>query len=111
MTNITECVAIDAIAIFEHAIENEDFMEWLKQGEGVATARQNSLTISPVIGKAYETACSAGYDNCFDWDFIPAFADRFLNMDGSDVRAVADQIAREIASEFLYRESKRGSKY
>jgi hypothetical protein len=81
MSDYTETVAVDAIAIWEIALcdpasrkdREAAILDWLKAGEGMATGRQYAVIISEQVGLAWERANEAGFDDGFDWEFVPDF--------------------------------------
>ena len=80
VNTVTEEAALDAICIWEYALElrrqgDASFQEWLADDEGVANARQNCLVLADFFGKVWELAVEKGFCDSFDWELIPDVAD------------------------------------
>ena len=110
-----ECEA--ALCIWEYALSpvdqgrnDEKFLDWLKQGEGWAQARTTVMDITSLCEIAYVWAKHHGYDDCFDWQFVPAWCQfamrRILPSDLNETWAIQTgfRIYKEWRASILLRE-------
>jgi hypothetical protein len=57
------------------AMEAEPLWVWLSAGEGAASARDMCLQLAKDIELSYQYARLIGFDDSFDWEFVPRWAD------------------------------------
>lgn len=77
--NVSEVEA--ALCMWEHAvtpdglmnIKSKPFLDWLAGEEGYAHARMAVIHLAPFCEISYIWAKHNGYDDCFDWEFVPAW--------------------------------------
>jgi hypothetical protein len=72
----TSDIAFDAMCVWEWVLENkDDIPELREQFEQLGTCqmRERSLTVLPELREAFERAKENGYEDCFDWEFVPWF--------------------------------------
>lgn len=67
-----------AMCIWEYAllcrIEDDDSVyNFLRCGEGASKARLMCIDLAMVCEEAYNAAFKAGFDDSFDWEFVPMF--------------------------------------
>lgn len=55
--------------------DTEPLWNWLRGGEGAASARDMCLRLAKDIEYSYSVAREMGFDDSFDWEFIPRWAD------------------------------------
>lgn len=65
-----------AMCIWEHALflrlqDDDTVYDWLRGGEGAASARQMSIELCRDLETSYQVAVERGYDDSFDWEFTP----------------------------------------
>ena len=70
---VSEDDALAAMCIWEYAMEDHVVYQWLEQGEGACQARDNALALAPYANQAWLKAKEQGYDDPFDWEFVPWF--------------------------------------
>lgn len=64
-----------ALAIWEWALEDKGkFLELLKQNEGQSVARNTVIEIVDHFDSTYELAKEKGFDDSYDWVFVPKMA-------------------------------------
>ncbi len=71
----------DALCIWEEILEcikrpGADKWSYHSDHVGMATTRMWAVDHAHEVGAAYRIALEAGYDSCFDWDFVPKFLDQ-----------------------------------
>lgn len=76
--NYDECEA--AMCLWEESIQrqhmrDDELFGWLAGGEGAARARGMCIELAKDIEYSYNVAKAFGFDDCFDWDFVPMWAD------------------------------------
>ena len=75
-----------ALCIWEYALQDspstDKFLDWLKQGEGMAQAREYTAELGKWCEVSYIYAKHWGYESCFDWEFVPAWCDHALKTAG-----------------------------
>ncbi len=69
-----------AMCLWENALhrridDDDGLYDWLRGGEGAACARDMCLRLAADIELAYKTAVDEGFDDCFDWEFVPRWAE------------------------------------
>lgn len=77
MYTYDECEAAMCIweeAIHRQAVKDDELFKWLAGGEGAATARGMCIELAKDIELSYHVAKMYGFDDCFDWDFVPMWA-------------------------------------
>lgn len=67
-----------ALCIWEFSLMNQHMnqdhvFDWLRGGEGAASARQQCIELAKDCDRSYQIANKLGYDSCFDWEFIPSW--------------------------------------
>lgn len=63
------------------AMEQCDLWNWLRGGEGAASARDMCMQLAKDIELSYKWACEAyGFDDSFDWEFIPRWANEAMEV-------------------------------
>ena len=67
-----------ALCIWEYAlhckvINDETVYDWLRGDEGAAAARDMCIDLASDLDTSYHVATSLGYDDSFDWEFVPAW--------------------------------------
>lgn len=93
-----------AMCIWEHALENSEFMDWLRGDEGQAVARQMVIDyLAEHCEISYILAKEWGFDDSFDWEYVPKYCQALMRHMGKDGPSVAIEkyavlIAKEIAS-------------
>jgi len=55
--------------------EGDAVFDWLRCEEGAAAARQKCLELAEVVELSYDIAFADGYDDSFDWEFVPRWLD------------------------------------
>lgn len=65
-----------ALCIWEYSIAcqqqgDDSVFEWLAGGEGAACARSQCISLGNDCDESYQRAVTLGYDECFDWEFVP----------------------------------------
>jgi len=71
--------AFTAMCLWE-SILNGPAMDQLKpEDRGTGELREFVASLTYVADKAYQIALAVGYDDCFDWEFIPSFVSRCVN--------------------------------
>lgn len=79
-----------ALCIWEYALSpsNTDhlrklctgsFLDWLKGEEGYASAREAAAHLARFCEMSYIYARHYGFDDSFDWEFVPRWCDRIQN--------------------------------
>lgn len=58
-------------SISRQAVKEDDVFDWLRGGEGAACARQQCIELCKDLDRSYHLARALGYDDCFDWEFVP----------------------------------------
>lgn len=61
-------------SIRRQGIRDDDLFKWLAGGEGAASARDMCLQLAKDVEHSYLVAKLHGFDACFDWDFVPQWA-------------------------------------
>lgn len=56
-------------------VRDDTVFDWLRGGEGAASARDMCILLAPDIEFSYNVAKAYGFDSCFDWDFVPYWVD------------------------------------
>ena len=72
---VTNEVAIDALCIWEEALElchqgDRSIYEWLCAPEGAYQARQHCIDLAPLLTAAWQQVQEV-FDITYDWEFIP----------------------------------------
>lgn len=67
------------------------FVDWMKEGEGFAHARDNAVHLAKFCELAYIYAKHHGFDDSFDWEFVPRFCDRAHKMFDAPSEIVHEQ--------------------
>jgi hypothetical protein len=67
-----------AMCIWEFCLDRrtvgeEDVFDWLRGGEGAAAARDMCILLAPDCERSYLIAKGEGYDDNFDWNFVPTW--------------------------------------
>ena len=95
--------AMTALCIYEqllHLSGQNVLPEWalaVQEAEGIYGLRRTALDMAPGMDAAYEHAVKAhGYDNCFDWEFVPAVLD--LIERGSELYTSPEAVAERALS-------------
>ena len=65
-----------ALCIWEYSLmcqgqDDESVFDWLRGGEGAASARQQCIELAKDCDESYQVALKLGYDTSFDWEFVP----------------------------------------
>lgn len=84
--------------------------EWLAAGEGAASARQQCIALAKDCDRSYHIANDLGYDDLFDWEFVPRWVREAMRITEKHDLAPewVDYIGRKIYDEFrLEHESMR----
>ena len=89
---------VDALAIWEAAIDSPPVYLWLTNDDGAVQGRCNAVEITPILGRAYDYA-----DSSFDWDFLPAFFDILLDTDCIPETPCVSELTQELANEIVAR--------
>lgn len=65
----------------ERARGNDRIFDWLRGGEGAASARNMCILLADSLDFSYHFAVKRyGYDDCFDWDFVPRWIDEVMEL-------------------------------
>lgn len=98
-----------AMCIWEFSLMNQhqgqdNVFDWLRGGEGAASARQQCIELAKDLERSYQIARDFGFDTCFDWEFVPRWV--ILAMDITQTCELTPQwisyIGLEIAREFKH---------
>lgn len=96
-----------ALCLWELSLTNrcegdDSVYDWLRGGEGAASARQRCIELAKDCEKSYITALELGYDTCFDWEFVPRWVREAMRL--SEYCELTppwiDYIGRKIYDEF-----------
>lgn len=78
MRTFTEDQVDAAMCIWEYSLHSqahahgiEVIFDWLRGGEGAASARQQCIELAKDCDASYQRAVTLGYSMGFDWDFVP----------------------------------------
>lgn len=77
--NVTAQAIIDAaLCAWEHVLERlkargSNKWKYRRQKAGMAALREHVAALALTIELAYQEAKRKGYDDCFDWEFVPKF--------------------------------------
>lgn len=68
-----------AMCLWEHCLHTRSqgcdlLWDWLRGGEGAANARDMCIRLAPDIERSYQIARKCGFDDSFDWEFVPRWA-------------------------------------
>jgi hypothetical protein len=79
-----------ALCIWEYCMlrrnqEDDNVFDWLRGGEGTASARQQCIELARDCEKSYHIARSHGYDTLFDWEFVPRWVQLAMSVNRSSV--------------------------
>lgn len=82
---LTENQTEAALCIWEYCLEckskgDDTVFEWLRSNQGAATARQQCIALAKGCDDSYQLAQTLGYDDSFDWDFVPAWVDEAMSI-------------------------------
>lgn len=80
----TSDIAVDAMCVWEWVLENRDEIPALKEQFeqlGTCQMRERSVSIVPELREAFEVAKKNGYEDCFDWEFVPWFMTHFVRFE------------------------------
>ena len=77
-----ECLLRQVLHKQEHGRDEEDpLFLWLAEGEGTASARDKCMDLAVDIEGSYQIARDEfGFDDCFDWEFVPRWADEAMEL-------------------------------
>lgn len=81
------------------AQDNEELWNWLRGGEGAACARSMCIDLARDIEQSYMFARDLGFDDSFDWEFVPRWADHA--MDVSEEHYLDEKWNRYIAAKVV----------
>jgi hypothetical protein len=97
-----------ALCIWEYCLllrndtDDDSVFDWLRGGEGAATARNMCIQLAKDCDRSYTVAAALGYDDSFDWEFVPRWVteamhiSEFAGLEGPWI----DYIGRRIYDEF-----------
>ncbi|WP_306253081.1 hypothetical protein [Parvularcula sp. IMCC14364] len=75
---VTEEIALTSMSIMD--LTNAKFYDnrkrlyiWLSAEAGICAARENALLTAPVANKAWDIAKNYGFNDSFDFEFLPIF--------------------------------------
>jgi hypothetical protein len=109
--NGTPATPEDYMAVWEAILDSEELLEWVKQGGGQADARSYAEHLTLTINNAWGIAHGEGYDDCFDWEFVPAALQLiYKSDDGLTADSIAHRILREWTAENEAREASQAAK-
>ena len=95
-----------ALCIWEYALhcrisDDDSVYDWLRGGEGAASARQQCIELCEDCDKSYQIAVALGYDTCFDWEFVPRWVREAMRLtEKHDLDPWIDYIGRKIFDRF-----------
>lgn len=95
-----------ALCIWEFCLhqrckDDDSVFDWLRGGEGTAAARDQCVALAADCDKSYQMANTLGYDDSFDWEFVPRWVR--LAMDICKTHDLVDHWIEYIGLE-IYRE-------
>jgi hypothetical protein len=77
-------IAYDAACIWEWAVGASDVvgsdMANMFARRGTGDMRVEFMNAIPYVRKSFEQAKAAGYEDCFDWEFVPWFMENCVDM-------------------------------
>lgn len=78
------CLTDAAMCLWEEALDKPEIMERLKDGEGAVAARDYVQTVlAPLCDLSWQYAIRVlGYDDAFDWEFVPEFLKQATRTEG-----------------------------
>ncbi len=77
-----EDLAVDAMCVWEWVLENKSSNKWLLQSfeiDGYVEIRWKMLEIVRAVREVWPKAVEAGYEDCFDWEFVPWFMEKCVD--------------------------------
>lgn len=73
-------IAFSAACLWEHFLENIDDYSYFRRRAGMAQFRDNVCQMARPVEEAYIRVVDIyGYDDCFDWEFVPLFINTCVN--------------------------------
>jgi hypothetical protein len=67
--------------LLRRANGDDALFDWLRGGEGAASARFMCIDFAEDIEGSYQWAQDVlGFDDCFDWEFVPRWADATMEL-------------------------------
>lgn len=74
-----------ALCIWEYCMfrrirNDESVFDWLRGGEGAAAARDMCIRLAKDCEKSYQIANHLGFDDSFDWEFVPAWVELAMHI-------------------------------
>jgi hypothetical protein len=57
--------------LLQRSNDDDSVFDWMRGGEGAANARDMCIDLASDLEQSYRVAKAFGYDDCFDWDFVP----------------------------------------
>lgn len=60
--------------LHQRTMGNNVLWDWLRGNEGAANARDMCINFAKDIEKSYRVARDCGFDDSFDWEFVPRWA-------------------------------------
>jgi len=74
---------MDYMCIWEWYLDGKNTarLDLIETGEGVVSKRQWVVDeLTPILNQAYSEACEHGFDDSYDWEFIPRFCSAMHSM-------------------------------
>lgn len=85
------------------AFGDDSVHDWLRGGEGACAARQQCIELAKDCERSWRVAHELGYDTLFDWEFVPQWVRKAMNINelGHDLTpGWIEYFGREIYREF-----------
>lgn len=97
-----------ALCLWEYCLmcqgqDDDSVYDWLRGGEGAASARQQCIELAEDCDTSYQIAVELGYDISFDWEFVPRWVRKVMNISelGHDItRGWIEYFGRAIYSDW-----------
>lgn len=99
--------AYTAMCLWEEFITAEEgtypHFDNMRVNHGSHATRDAFLMLVPICDTAWIVAAAHGYDEAFDWDFVP----QFLILWSANQRATGEEIGKAIVEGWSYAEAQR----